>query len=220
MRDNDFFSNNSLSNDLVDDKNQSTLTSHGSATKFVMADYVINAINLTAATYILVSLIFYHLKNNENKTQKGRAIFVLNSLTFLNAAAAFVHTLKDTVILYNRSFSSFDCALLVNIAGGVPYFVGVSTAFGIIWWRQRKFYSDPKLQLYMSDNFAKLNMGLLVFFMALVVAVTTVVLAASEWVDDAQHCHQKWASQWYVVFSLIFYCVMTVFCQVSKVFLN
>ena len=192
----------------------SNLTNQTSLSKFDTPDYVINAINLTAATYILVSLIFYHLKKDDKKTQKCRPILVLNSLTFLNATAAFVHTLKDTVILYNNNFSSFDCALLVNIAGGVPYFVGVSTAFGIIWWRQRKLYSDPKLQLYMSKNFAKLNVCLLVFFMALVVSVTTVVLAASEWIDDAQHCHQRWTSQWYVVFSLIFYCVMTVFCQV------
>ena len=198
----------------MDVTNISNFRSHSSTIKFVMADYVINAVNLTAATYILLSLVCYHLKNHEKKTQKGRAIMVLNSLTFINAAAAFVHTLKDTVILYSRSFTAFDCAWLVNIAGGVPYFVGITTAFGIIWWRQRKLYSDPKLQMYMSDNFAKLNVGLLVFFMALVVAVTTVVLAASEWVDDAQHCRQKWASQWYVVFSLIFYCVMTVFCQV------
>ena len=88
-------SNQTNNIDFMHVTNKSNLGSHYLTIKFVMVDYVINAvINLTAATYILLSLIYYHLKNHEKKIQKGKAILVLISLTFINAVVAFVRTLR------------------------------------------------------------------------------------------------------------------------------
>ena len=182
--------------------------------KFSTKDYVFQAINLFFSSYILVALVTYQMKTERKKSRTRENIF-LNVLCFFNVMCAFVCAVKDLPILYMENKPGLFCSLMVNIAGGGPYFLGLSTAFGTLWYRQRKLYSDPVLKLYMSRKFAAINYLLLVCFLSLVVAVTAVFLFDSDWVQVNSTCVQRFKGKINMVAILVSYCVLTVFCQVA-----
>ena len=181
---------------------------------FSTKDYVFQAINLAFSLYILVALMVYQIKTERKKSRTKENIF-LNVLCFVNVLCAFVCVVKDLPILYMENKTGLFCSLMVNIAGGGPYFLGLSTAFGTLWYRQRKLYSDPVLKLYMSKGFAVVNYLLLVCFLSLVVAVTTVFLYESDWVHENNTCVQIFQGKMNMVAMLVSYCILTVFCQVA-----
>ena len=182
--------------------------------KFSTKDYVFQAINLLFSSYILVALITYQV-TTERKKSRTKENFFLNVLCFFNVLCAFVCVVKDLPILYMANKPDMFCSLMVNIAGGGPYFLGLSTAFGTLWYRQRKLYSDPVLKLYMSRRFVAINYVLLVCFLSLVIAVTAVFLFDCDWVQVNDTCLQRFKGKINMVAILVSYCVLTVFCQVA-----
>ena len=181
---------------------------------FSTKDSVFQATNLIFSLYILVSLLVYQIKI-ESKKSKTRENIVLNVVCFFNALCAFVCVTKDLPILYMETKPELFCLLMVDIAGGVPYFLGVSSAFGMLWYRQRKLYSNPIMKLYVFKWFNAINYLLLVCFLLLMVTITVAFLYESSWLQGESNCMQIFAGKMNMVAMTASYCVLTVICQVT-----
>ena len=137
------------------------VSSNSSIHAFSTKDFVFQATNLVLSSYFLVALVIYYVKF-ESKKSNSKENSVLNIVCLLNATCAFVHVVKDLPILYIKINTKLFCFLLVDIAGGIPYFFGVSSAFGMLWYRQRKLYSSPVMKVFVFKGFNAINYLLLI----------------------------------------------------------
>ena len=192
-----------------------TKNNNNSTIEFSTKDFVFQFINLVFSLYILVALMVYHIKI-ESKKIKSKENIVLNFVCYLNAFCAFLCVLKDLPMLYMRSKTQLFCLLLVDIAGGAPYFLGISSAFCMLWYRQRKLYSSPVMKVYVFKGFKPLNRLLVVCFFLLMVAITAVFLYESTWeLQDNKMCKPAFSDKFSMTAITACYCVLTVICQVT-----
>ena len=178
---------------------------------FSLRDFLFQACNLVISTYILVSSLTYQLTTERHKT-KSKENKILNILCVFNVLCAFTCVSKDLPVLYMDNKPGLFCDLVVSILGGGPYFLGLLTAFGMLWYRQYKLYSSPVLKPF--PGFKLVNCFLLVCFVVLVLACTVVFLYDSDWVQVNSTCVQVFTGRIDSNAVLISYCVVTVFCQI------
>ena len=198
--------------------NNSTVSVNSSnehhAMVYLTSDFVFQAINFIISFYLLIALTVYQVKIESKKTKTREKLF-LNLLCFTNVLCAFVCVAKDVPILYMENKPGLFCTLMVNIAGGVPYFLGLATAFGLLWFRQRKLYSDPVLKGHMSKGFSVVNYLLLVCFLLLLLAIVVFFLYENDWKQVGSVCVQRFAGRINMLATTLSYCVLTVCCQVA-----
>ena len=192
-----------------------TSNNNNSTIEFSTKDFVFQATNLVFSLYILVALMVYHIKI-ESKKIKSKENIVLNLLCYFNATCAFFCVLKDLPMLYMRNKTQLFCLLLVDIAGGAPYFLGISSAFCMLWYRQRKLYSSPVMKVYVFKGFKAINRLLLICFFSLMVAITAVFLNESTWeLQNNKMCKPAFSNKFNMIAIAACYCVLTVICQVT-----
>ena len=180
---------------------------------FSTKDFVFQAINLALSSYILVALLVYQFKHNDKK-QKTKEIIILNSVCFFNTLSPFIMVVKDIPILYMKNKPNRFCSLMVSFAGGGTYFLGLSSAFWMLWYRQRKLYSSPALKMYTFKGFDVINYLILICYLLLVVAITVVFLYETDWVQVNNTCVQTFAGKIDILAMTVCYCVLTVVFQV------
>jgi len=181
---------------------------------FSTKDFVFQAINLAFSSYILIALVVYQFKF-ESKKRKTKENIVLNVVCFFNTISPFIMVVKDLPILYMKNKPSNFCSLMVNFAGGGPYFLGLSSAFWMLWYRQRKLYSSPVMKMYTFRGFDVINYLLLVCYLLLVVAITVAFLYETDWVQVNNTCVQTFSGKINIVAMTVCYCVLTVVFQVT-----
>ena len=191
------------------------VSSNSSIHAFSTKDFVFQATNLVLSSYILVALVIYYVKF-ESKKSNSKENSVLNIVCLLNATCAFVHVVKDLPILYIKINTKLFCFLLVDIAGGIPYFFGVSSAFGMLWYRQRKLYSSPVMKVFVFKGFNAINYLLLICFLSLMVPIVVIFLYESNWkLHGNKMCKHSFEGKVDVVAMTVSYCVLTVICQLA-----
>ena len=176
---------------------------------FSTRDFAFQAINLLVSSYILVASLVYQIRTERKKTKSKENKF-LNILCVFNVLCAFVCVVKDLPVLYMENKPGELC-LMVNYAGGVPYVLGLLTAFGMLWYRQYKLYSSPVLKPF--NGFKAVNWILLIGYVTLVFSVTAVFLFDSDWVPVNGTCVQVFEGSIDMNAMLVSYCALTVFCQ-------
>jgi len=177
-------------------------------------DFVFQAVNLALSSYFLIALIVYQFKF-ESKKRKTKENIMLNVVCFFNTLSPFIIVIKDLPILYMKNKPDNFCSLMVNFAGGGPYFLGLSSAFCMLWYRQRKLYSSPVMKMYTFKGFDVINYLLLVCYLLLVVAITVVFLYETDWVQVNNTCVQTFAGKIDILAMTVCYCVLTVVFQVA-----
>ena len=181
---------------------------------FSTKDFVFQAINLALSSYIFVAVLVYQFKHKEKK-RKPREAIILNSVCFFNTLCPFVTVVKDIPILYLKYKSNGFCSPIVNFAGGGTYFLGLSSAFWMLWYRQRKLYSSPVMKMYTFKGIDVINYLLLVCYLLLVVAITVAFLYETDWVQVNNTCVQTFAGKINILAMTVCYCVLTVVFQVT-----
>lgn len=191
------------------------VSSNFSRRAFSTKDFVFQATNLVFSLYILVAFVIYYVKF-ESKKRKTKENSILNMVCLFNATCAFVCVVKDLAILYFKSRTKLFCFLIVDIAGGVPYFFGVSSAFGMLWYRQRKLYSSPIMKMYIFKGFNAINYLLLICFLSFMVPIVVIFLYESTWeLHRNETCKHSFEGKVNVVAMTVSYCVLTVTCQLA-----
>ena len=176
---------------------------------FSTRDFAFQAINLLVSSYILVASLVYQIRTERKKTKSKENKF-LNILCVFNVLCAFVCVVKDLPVLYMENKPGELC-LMVNYAGGVPYVLGLLTAFGMLWYRQYKLYSSPVLKPF--KGFKVVNWILLICYFTLVFGVTAMLLYDSDWVPVDDTCVQVFVGSIDKNAMLVSYCALTVFFQ-------
>ena len=180
---------------------------------FSTNDFIFLTINLAFSTYLFVSSMVYNIKI-EYKKSKTKEKRNLNILCSVNVLCAFVSVLKDLPMLYMANKPGLFCLFVVNIAGRATYFLGLSTAFGVLWYRQHKLYSDPKLTFEMSKICTAVHFLLLISYLLLLLAVMVAFSYETDWLQPDNTCVQKFTGKINMVAMTTSYCVITIFCYV------